>query len=139
MVTEHEYAELSNRVYDRSRVNRTPVPLEWTEVHWLSDAETNGTGFSAGVYQKGNEVVISFTGTNKGKVLDTLAANIPLGIGLSSMQLQQAIGLYLQTKAQHPDATISFTGHSLGGGLASVMAVDFNKEATTTARSAAMR
>ena len=31
----------------------------------------------------------------------------------------------------NPSATISFTGHSLGGGLASLMAVYFNKSATT--------
>ena len=33
-------------------------------------------------------------------------------------------------KNEYPDAIISFTGHSLGGGLASIMAVFFNKNAT---------
>ncbi|MFN3915796.1 MAG: lipase family protein [Aquabacterium sp.] len=33
--------------------------------------------------------------------------------------------------AAHSTANISFTGHSLGGGLASVLANFFEKEATT--------
>lgn len=45
------------------------------------------TGFSAGAYRNGNEVVISFAGTNETAWKDFLVANIPAGIGLSSAQL----------------------------------------------------
>ena len=128
MATELEYGQLSNRVYKRTDANRTPVPQGWTEVKWLADAALSG--FSAGVYKKGNEIVISLTGTNEAKAVDFLVANVPLGLGATSSQVIEAMTLYFQTKAQFPDATISFTGHSLGGGLASMMAVFFNKDAT---------
>lgn len=128
MATELEYAELSNRVYKRTDENRTPVPAGWTELRWLPDPAFSG--FSAGVYQKGNEIVIAYTGTNEGKAIDFLEANIPLGLGATSSQAIEAMKLYFQTTAQYPGATISFTGHSLGGGLASMMAVFFDKDAT---------
>ena len=129
MATELEYAELSNRVYNRTQRNRTPVPAGWTELLWLPDPAYSG--FSAGVYKNGNEIVIAYTGTNEGKAVDFLEANIPLGLGATSSQAIQAMNLYFQVKAQYPGATISFTGHSLGGGLASMMAVFFDKQATT--------
>ena len=71
MATELEYAELSNRVYQRTDENRTPVPDAWTELRWLPDLAYSG--FSAGVYQKGNEIVISYTGTNEAKAVDGVA------------------------------------------------------------------
>jgi Lipase (class 3) len=124
MATEIEYAELANRVYARTSLNRTPVPLGWTEQRWIPDTLS---GFSAGVYKKGNEIVISFTGTNEGKAVDFLLANVPIGIGATSSQVIEAMKLYFDVKAANPGATISFTGHSLGGGLASMMAVFFDR------------
>ena len=122
-----EYAQLTNRVYNRTRENRTPVPIGWTELRWIPDQLS---GFSAGVYMKGDEIVIAFTGTNEAKVADFLLANVPIGLGLPSAQVTEAMLLYLQVKEQYPTAAINFTGHSLGGGLASVMAVFFDKNAT---------
>jgi hypothetical protein len=52
-------------------------------------------------------------------------------VGSYSPQLSQAAAFYQEIKAAHPDATISFTGHSLGGGLAALMGVFFDKEAVT--------
>jgi putative lipase involved disintegration of autophagic bodies len=37
------------------------------------------------------------------------------------------MALYEEIRDQNPEADISFTGHSLGGGLASLMAVYFNR------------
>lgn len=128
MSTLTDYAQISGRVYRRTDENRMHVPDGFTEVQWLRDDTI--TGFSAGVYKKGNEIVIGFTGTNEGQGLDFLLANIPAGAGLGSPQITQAVMLVLKVMAENPDATISFTGHSLGGGLASVMAVLFNKEAS---------
>ncbi len=49
-----------------------------------------------------------------------------------SEQLKQAADYYLQVKASAPAGTkMSFTGHSLGGGLASLMAVFFGESAYT--------
>jgi RTX calcium-binding nonapeptide repeat (4 copies)/Lipase (class 3) len=127
MATEIEYAELANRVYVRTSLNRTPVPIGWTEQRWIPDTLS---GFSAGVYKKGNEIVISYTGTNEGKAVDFLLANVPIGLGATSAQVIEAMKLYFEVKAANPGATISFTGHSLGAGLASMMAVFFDKQAT---------
>ena len=73
--------------------------------------------------------MISFTGTNEKQLKDFVVANIPSGAGFGSAQITRAAELVLETMRQHPDAEISFTGHSLGGGLASVMAVLFDKKA----------
>ncbi len=127
MATLTEYAQISGRVYQRTDENRMYVPAGFTELQWLRDDPL--TGFSAGVYKKGDEIVIGFTGTNESLSKDFLAANIPAGAGLSSAQITQATKLVLDVMAANPGAAISFTGHSLGGGLASVMAILFNKDA----------
>ena len=127
MTTDKEYAQLANRVYNRTDENRTPTPTGWKELSWARDAAFSG--FSAGVYQKGNDIVISYTGTNEGKAADFVLANVPIGLGATSVQVKEAMRLYFETKAAYPEANISFTGHSLGGGLASMMAVFFQKEA----------
>ena len=65
MATALEYAELLNRVYRPTGEDRTPVPEGWTELRWLSDPAYSG--FSACVYEKGNEIVISYAGTHASK------------------------------------------------------------------------
>jgi hypothetical protein len=128
MTTLLDYAQLSGRVYNRTDENRTPLTGGWSELQWLKDNPI--TGFSAGVYRKGNDVVISFAGTNESLLKDFDVANIPAGLGLGSPQIFQAAKLVLDVMAANPGASISFTGHSLGGGLASVMAVFFDLQAT---------
>ncbi|MDO4248224.1 MAG: calcium-binding protein, partial [Neisseria sp.] len=128
MLTVNEYAQLSARTYDRTRINKITLPQDITEVHWQDDDPE--TGFSAGVYKKGNQVVIAFTGTNEQLIKDFAVANVPAGLGLSSAQITRSAELVLETISKYPDAELSFTGHSLGGGLASLMAVFFDKKAT---------
>lgn len=90
--------------------------------------QTNG--FSAGIYKKGSEIVIAFTGTNADLLTDFAMGNWPLFTGASaSDQLTQAMLLYMDTKIHNTGTTISFTGHSMGGGLASIMAVFFDRPA----------
>ncbi|MBH0183244.1 MAG: hypothetical protein HP490_16680 [Nitrospira sp.] len=64
-----------------------------------------------------------------------MAANFGLAIGSGSAQLLQAAEYYLQVQAtvaaDNPNATFTFTGHSLGGGLAALMGVFFGKQAVT--------
>jgi hypothetical protein len=133
MATLNEYAQFSSIVYAKSQQNKLPLPTGWTEERpWQADTLL---GFSAGVYKRGNEIVISYTGTNgefQG-ALDYLTANGPAGLGTFSPQVMAAISLYLDVRDANPGASISFTGHSLGGGLAALMAVYFGKDAVTFA------
>ncbi len=86
------------------------------------------------LFRKGTDIVISYAGTNPNSLLDGtyFAANIGLATGFGSDQLLQAAEYYLQVKAANPNATsITFTGHSLGGGLAALMGVFFGQQAVT--------
>ncbi|MFN3868564.1 MAG: lipase family protein [Hyphomicrobiaceae bacterium] len=92
------------------------------------------TGFSAGVFRHRatGEIVIAYTGTNESKVSDFLFGNVPAAAGEYSPQVLAAMQLYIRVRRQYGD-NISFTGHSLGGGLASLMAVYFDRPATVFA------
>lgn len=129
MADKLDYALLANRVYRRPEENKINLPAEWQELAWYDDHLISG--YSAGVYQGSGEIVISFTGTNEAKLEDFALANLPAGVGIISTQVIQAMKLVMQVMSAHPGATISFTGHSLGGGLASLMSVFFNLNATT--------
>jgi dienelactone hydrolase len=89
------------------------------------------SGFAAGVYQRGDEIVIAYTGTNESAWRDFGRANLLIGVAQPSDQVTEAMLLYEEILKDHKNARITFTGHSLGGGLASLMAVFFGREATT--------
>jgi len=116
----------------RPEINRFPVPQGWTE-RIENRASNENSGFEARAFQKGNEIVISFAGTNPNESLlgPDHTADYLLATGVGSVQLEQAAEYYLQVKAASPTATITFTGHSLGGGLAALMGVFFGKQAVT--------
>jgi hypothetical protein len=126
MISREAYSLLSLYVYfAESPEDNRPLLDGWTE---LELHPNNSYGFSYGVFKKGDEVVISYTGTNDG--IDWPFANLTNAIGLSSAQTTEAALVYLAARSQYPDANITFTGHSLGGGLASIMAVWFDRPAT---------
>jgi hypothetical protein len=133
-ITAAEYAEMAGDAYisNYGLINRFPVPVGWFEI---PDSYVNlSSGFEAIALQNAsdpNQIVLSFAGTNFTSLSDWTAANIPLGFGFDAPQLQNAADYYLSVQALYPDATISFTGHSLGGGLAALMAVMFDKTAVT--------
>lgn len=129
MAAEVEYALMAGRIYQSTRATMNWLPdllsLGWWEQrHEINDV----SGFEAVSFKKGSEVVISFAGT--GSNVDWWA-NAGGHFGVTTEQLQEAADYYLQIKAANPGAIISFTGHSLGGGLASLMAVFFGERATT--------
>lgn len=125
MATTKDCAQLALRVYDVNPNNRVGLPSGWTGDTYPDDP---ASGFSYGIFENVNEVVISYTGTNEG--VDWLA-NAGNGSGLGSDQLKEAALVAARVIEQYKGSgkTISFTGHSLGGGLASVMAVWFDKQA----------
>ncbi|MDR1661438.1 MAG: DUF2974 domain-containing protein, partial [Azoarcus sp.] len=90
----------------------------------------DNSGFEAATFQNGSELVISFAGTQPGSS-DWNHGNVPLANGVLSDQLRQAAEYYLSVKAANPGAAVTLTGHSLGGGLASLIAVMFDEAAVT--------
>ncbi len=116
MTTNLEYALLAGTAYfsTRSEINRFPIPLGWNEKLEFRNSNDQ-TGFEARAFQNGSEIVISYAGTYNW--IDGVA-DARLGSGAMHDQLLQAVEYYLQVKAANPGATISLTGHSLGGGLA---------------------
>jgi Ca2+-binding RTX toxin-like protein len=120
--------------------NRAPLPDGWivlTRYDTAGSGQNATSGFSARVYQNVSTgaVVISYAGTefntsSYGLVADFISGNIPLAIGRYGEQAYQAALLYQRVQADPLlGDNITFTGHSLGGGLASVMAVWFNRPA----------
>ena len=128
MVTTIEYALMAGAAYSNTRSQaRDFVPPGWVEI---SGAAIEFTGFEAHSYQRGEEIVIAFTGTEPGSPADW-ANNIALGFALPSLQLGNAAVYYETIKSDHPGVKISFTGHSLGGGLASLLAIIFDVKGVT--------
>lgn len=114
----------------RANINRFPLPAGWSEI--VLSYVQRPSGFEAVSFKRGSEIVISFAGTNFTDVSDWTEANVPLAFGNLAPQLVDAARYYLEVKAANPPGTVfSFTGHSLGGGLASLMAVLFDEQAVT--------
>ena len=121
--------------------NRAPLPEGWKLLPQYNQSGSGPdssiwlAGFSARVFQgPAGEIVISYAGTEFRASIraasDFIFGNIPLAIGSYASQAFEAAKLYLQVRAQFGDsANISFTGHSLGGGLAGMMAVWFDRPA----------
>src|SRR5688572_27250543 len=137
MATTIEYALLAGASYrdTRADLNRFSIPANWNVVSIVP--QDNTTGFEASAYRNSltNDIVIAYAGTNPNDGIvppgPDNRANIGLGTGFGSVQLLQAAEYYLQVQAANPTATITFTGHSLGGGLAALMGVFFGKRAVT--------
>jgi Ca2+-binding RTX toxin-like protein len=134
MTTEIEYALMAGHAYrtTRAEINWIPGPQGWSPFFPVPDPAAPSfpatSGFEAVSFQRGTAIVISYTGT--GTAVDWIA-NIALANGWAAAQLKQAALYYLEVKAANSGAVISFTGHSLGGGLASLIAVFFDKTAVT--------
>ena len=104
------------------------LPEGWSP---LSTVRGDG-GFSGSVFGSGNEIVVSFRGTDLGLAAftaDFWYGNIPAARGAYSPQISEAIKLIADVQAAYPGKHITLTGQSLGGGLASVVAAFFGLEA----------
>jgi RTX calcium-binding nonapeptide repeat (4 copies) len=133
MATTQDYALLSLYVYNvalvdepNNKSNRPLLPSGWELAEPLH--KDDFLGFSYGVFRRigTTEIVVAYTGTNEGR---DWWSNGLAGTGLlPSPQIAAAAKAYLNAKAAYgPNITLS--GHSLGGGLASVMAVWFDRPA----------
>jgi len=138
-----EYALMAANAYSQSAAvvsnrNTIPVPNGWVQI---VAGENDETGFLARAYKNSStgEVVIAYGGTTFeggtfAQLRDWLYGNIPAAAGFKlASQITDAAKFYLDVAANplSAGAAISFTGHSLGGGLASLMAVFFDQIAST--------
>jgi hypothetical protein len=94
-----------------------------------STLEDPATGFRAAVYVKDGQYVVAFAGTDPTQLGD-LAADADQGLGFDSPQYEMARSLGLRLTEQLGDNVV-FTGHSLGGGLASHAALSTGGTAVT--------
>ena len=130
-----QLAQISQDVYNLGGSN---VP-GWTK---LSDTELQqaginpqslddpSTGFRAGVYKNDQgQVVVAFAGTDPKSGKDWLADGTQAA-GLPTAQYDEAVALATQAKNAFGDNMV-ITGHSLGGGLASVASVATNSATVT--------
>jgi hypothetical protein len=93
------------------------------------DLENSRNGFRAAVYVKDGQFVVAFAGTDPTHLGD-LGTDIRQGLGLNSGQFEQAQALARKVEASLGDNVV-FTGHSLGGGLASHAALSTGGTAVT--------
>lgn len=123
MASIYELATLSEMAYDASRVTFG----EWRRID--DHGPPSGRGFYAELYAntKCKEVVMAIRGTDGGtKDWSDIISNIQIGIGQTPAQLKDAEAAYKQflvaTKLHVGEkVNLYLTGHSLGGGLASLL------------------
>lgn len=74
MATEIELAIMAGRAYQSTRyeINWFPVSDGWEEP--LDERRILPSGFEAGYFQRGDEIVISYAGTNPNSLLDPCGA-----------------------------------------------------------------
>lgn len=89
-------AVMAGAVYvsNRDKINQLPVPPGWALVNYVSLP----SGFEGAAFTNGSQIVISYTGTNPVPFWGSdVIADLALGIGAGSTQLDQAVDFYLQT------------------------------------------
>ncbi|RYH09269.1 DUF2974 domain-containing protein [Tropicimonas sp. IMCC6043] len=109
MASIYDYGLLSNAVYETN-----PSVQGWAcrDFH-----DGLGEGLQAGVFTKGDEIVVAFKGTTPTQVNDVIA-DLKLGVGMSTSYFSAAEE-YVARYAS--EGTVVATGHSLGGAIAQVV------------------
>ena len=122
MASESEYVLMAGAVYisTRAKINQLSAPNGWEKVTMPQDSYVSdpGSGFEAIAFYNTanpNEIVIAYAGTDPSDITGDWLANGGLATGAGSDQLVRAAEYYLAVKAANPDASITLTGHSLGG------------------------
>ncbi|PSQ16495.1 hypothetical protein BRD00_10920 [Halobacteriales archaeon QS_8_69_26] len=117
------YADLAQDVYGDDG-----APEGWERVENFENSES---GFFAALYRNPatDETVLAFRGSNPLELADWTEANLPNALNQPSKQYRRAIELANDVASEYENVT--FTGHSLGGGLASAASMATGREAVT--------
>ena len=110
-------SQMSTRAYDNN-----PRKIDgWTVTNTVVDPKT---GFAACAYKNNStgSIVIAYRGTDD-KAGDLVADKAFIDIGPNDWhkQFDEALEFAKRVKEQNPNAVISVTGHSLGGGMAQIV------------------
>jgi len=156
--TDLKFAEMANDSYDipDASTHKTGTESEtdlaaagWTRLQPSADGKSlvgadgqqiainparlddTQSGFRAAIYQNPEgKYVIAYAGTNPSEMGD-LRADAGQAFGLETKQYNQAIALAKDAEVAFGDGNVAFTGHSLGGGLASAAALATDASAVT--------
>ncbi|MGJ0635803.1 phospholipase [Xenorhabdus bovienii] len=122
LVTRDVYRMNSMGIGDYVRLTKDEISKAGIDPAILEDSST---GFQAGVYRNKGLYIVSFTGSNE---IQDFMASIRQGLGFKEEQYGQAVKL-AQAALKGFGENVIFTGHSMGGGLASVAALTTGKPA----------
>ena len=122
-------AELSSDVYDDiSSSTMMPISQEELQARRINIFTNSNTGFKAQLYKDYKEnIILTFKGTQG--IRDWWYGNTQ-SLGFNAAQYKQAGKVALDAQREFGDR-LKITGHSLGGGLATVASAITNKEAVT--------
>jgi hypothetical protein len=133
-----DYALLSQCIYDLG-TDKFHAPTGWEAVALpgfvclanpkRAAVEDQVNGFKASAFVKGRQIAVVFQGTNPNEITDW-STDIAAKMGLEPGQYKDAI-VYAEQVVQEAGSNydVVFTGHSLGGGLATFAALHCGKTA----------
>lgn len=106
-----------------------PLPVDLTVAGSTPATVPRKTGFYAQAFRKGTSVVIAFAGTDD---WDDVITDVKAFFGGRPEQYQEALNFVARVTNDCPAevTSITLTGHSLGGGLASYAALHYKMPAT---------
>jgi Ca2+-binding RTX toxin-like protein len=135
MITNRDAALFSYLAYSPPTANTVELPEEWQREQQFETINDPETGFGARVFYDSitKEYAVAFRGTDFTSTVDWIE-NTALATGAFAVQLEQALRVIANMQHAGVDLSkVTFVGHSLGGGLASIAAIMFGRPAITFA------